>query len=61
MGDDASINREVLTLADTLAQVVDTALLGHAYVQANPRWKKLAERASDALSELYQQVGADTL
>ena len=61
MGTDASVNREVLSLADTLAQVVDTALLGHPYVQANPRWKKLAERASDALSELYQQVGADTL
>jgi hypothetical protein len=61
MSDDAFSKHEVLSLADMLAQIVDTALLGHPSVQANPRWKSLAEKASDALSALYQQVGADTL
>ena len=61
MGDDAFSKHEVLHTAHLLATNVDAFLLEHPSVQANPRWKSLAEKASDALNALYQQVGADTL
>lgn len=61
MDGDAFSKHEVLHVAHLLATNVDAFLLEHPAVMANPRWQTLAERASDALNALYQQVGADTL
>lgn len=55
---DAFGRHEVLHMSLFLAQAVEEQLLAHAQVQANPRWRELAERANDALLTLYQAIGA---
>jgi hypothetical protein len=49
---------EVLHMSAFLAKAVDEELLEHEQIKANPEWKALAEKASDALGELYQAIGA---
>jgi hypothetical protein len=49
---------EVLHMTLFLAESVETQLLDHRAVRANPEWAALAERACDALQALYQSVGA---
>lgn len=55
---DAYGRHEVLHMSLFLAQAVEEQLLDHAQIQANPRWRELAERANDALLTLYQAIGA---
>jgi len=49
---------EVLHMSLFLAESVETQLLAHPEVRADPEWRALAERACDALQALYQAVGA---
>jgi hypothetical protein len=37
--------------------MVDENLTEHPAVVLNPRWFELASQASDALAELYQEIG----
>lgn len=55
---DAYGRHEVLHMSLFLAQAVEEQLLDHAQIQANPRWRELAEQANDALLTLYQAIGA---
>lgn len=50
---------EALHIAAVLAAMVDRELAEHPAVKANPAWKALADRASDALGDLYQAIGAE--
>lgn len=52
---------EALHMASFFAQAVDTELFEHPAIRANKRWKKLAEKAVDALNDLYQSIGAKHL
>jgi hypothetical protein len=48
---------EILHMSFFLLKAVREELVEHDAVQANPRWKALAELAEDALIELYQDIG----
>jgi hypothetical protein len=49
---------EALHMASVLAEMVDRHLAEHPAVTANPDWKALADRACDALNDLYQAIGS---
>jgi hypothetical protein len=52
---------ELMDRTSMLADVLQRYLLAHPACVAEPDWYALAERAADALLELYQQVGAKHL
>lgn len=52
---------EALHMASFLASAVDEELREHPAIQANPKWKALAETATDALIELYSAIGSEHL
>jgi hypothetical protein len=48
---------EALHMASFLAKSVAGELCEHAAVQAVPEWSELADKALDALHDLYQAIG----
>jgi hypothetical protein len=52
---------EALHMASFLSEAVNGQLCEHLAVMANPLWLALAERASTALSDLYQAIGREHL
>ena len=44
--------------ASTVADTVDRMLLSHPSCLLDPEWYALADRASVAIIELYQRIGA---
>ncbi len=52
---------EILHMSLFLAESVHEQLASRPLVQQNPEWKHLAERAHEALFELYQAVGGEHL
>ncbi len=52
---------EALHMACVLAEMVDTHLCEHPAVQRVPEWKALADRAAEALHDLYQAIGTQHL
>jgi hypothetical protein len=52
---------EALHMAWHLMSAVDAALVQHGAVVQNPQWFRLAEEASTALFNLYQEIGATHL
>lgn len=50
---------EALHMALVLSELVAERLGEHPAVRRDPAWKALADRASDALFDLYQAIGAD--
>jgi hypothetical protein len=49
---------EALHMAHVLAEMVDERLCEHPAVRMDPEWKALADRAAEALHDLYQAIGA---
>ena len=49
---------EALHMASFLDGAVNRSLLEHGAILANPEWFELAYRASSALGDLYQAIGA---
>ncbi|TIO36541.1 hypothetical protein [Mesorhizobium sp.] len=52
---------EALHMASVAADLVDTTLVQHPAVAAEPEWLALAEAAHKALFDLYQAIGAKHL
>jgi hypothetical protein len=52
---------EALHMAYVLAELVDRQLCTHPAVALRPEWRALAEKACDALNDLYQAIGRDHL
>jgi hypothetical protein len=52
---------EALHVASILTQLIATRLLEHGAVIQNPEWYALADRAHQALFDLYQAIGATHL
>lgn len=48
---------EALHMAHVLAETVDERLCEHPAVQLVTEWKALADRAAEALHDLYQAIG----
>lgn len=49
---------EALHMASVLMMTVDRELCEHPAVQQNKEWAALADKARQALYELYQKIGA---
>ena len=49
---------EALHMSSFFARTVETELMSHPYIEANLAFHQLAEKAVDALNELYQAIGA---
>lgn len=49
---------EALHMAHVLSEVVEERLAQHPAVRLVPEWKALADRAVEALADLYQAIGA---
>jgi hypothetical protein len=52
---------EVLHMSSFLMNAVDTELCEHAQIQRNKEWKALADKAFNALFDLYQAIGSEHL
>jgi hypothetical protein len=52
---------EALHTTSIMAEMIGDRVCDHPSVAANPEWLALAERARDALMELYQSIGAKHL
>ena len=52
---------EALHMASFLMRSVDTELMEHPVIQNNDDWTALAEKAHQALFDLYQSIGAVSL
>ena len=52
---------EILHMSLFLAEAVEAQLCNHKLVQDNPEWRALAERANEALLDLYQSIGREHL
>ncbi len=52
---------ELLDRTSVIANLVEAHVLAHPACVQNAEWYELAERAVDALNELYQRVGAEHL
>ena len=50
-------DHEVLHMSSFLMRSVATELLEHDAILARPEWRELAERAHQALFDLYQAIG----
>jgi hypothetical protein len=51
--------QEALHMTAFLMKAVIYELSEHPAVEANPQWLALAERAAEALHDLYQAIGAE--
>ena len=58
---DKFLMHEVLHMTSFLMSSVDAELLEHPAIQSNDDWSALADRAHQALFDLYQSIGAATL
>ncbi|HBD12683.1 MAG TPA: hypothetical protein DCZ13_11085 [Porticoccaceae bacterium] len=58
---DPLLTHEVLHMTSFLMRSVDTELLEHPAIQKNEHWSTLAEKAHQALFDLYQSIGAASL
>jgi len=52
---------EVLHMSSFLMSAVGTELCEHDAIKQKPRWEKLAEKAHQALFDLYQAIGKEHL
>ena len=52
---------EALHMSLVLATMVDRDLADHPAIESRPEWKALADRAMEALNELYQVIGREHL
>lgn len=50
---------EALHMASVVGDMVDTQLLSHPAIIANPEWFAKAEAAAKACYDLYQAIGAE--
>lgn len=50
---------EAFHVASMLAETVDERLCQHPAVMLNPAWEEMAQRACEALHDLYQAIGQD--
>ncbi|SPH17904.1 hypothetical protein DEA8626_01432 [Defluviimonas aquaemixtae] len=48
---------EALHMSSFFARAVEEELVDHPAVQAHPEWQALAEKACEALNDLYQAIG----
>jgi len=55
---DAFSEHEALHVASLCTRLVDEELLSHAYIAEHPDLKHFAEKACDALADLYQAIGS---
>lgn len=51
---------EVFHTASIIVDMIATHILEHQAVEANPRWKYLAQKALDAMMFFYQETATDT-
>lgn len=58
---DKLLRHEALHMASFLTSAVDEELCEHPAVKANPKWRKLAIKAVDALGDLYSAIGKEHL
>ena len=49
---------EVLHMAHFFTYTVEEELCDHEQIKNNPEWLALAERACEALADLYQAIGS---
>lgn len=54
---DAFSRHEALDRAHLIAEIFDTHLLHHAYIQATPELARQCEQIAEALGALYQAIG----
>ncbi|MBF0353825.1 MAG: hypothetical protein HQL43_01135 [Alphaproteobacteria bacterium] len=52
---------EALHMASVSLEIVDRHLLEHPAIALKPEWFALAEKAHQALFDLYQAIGGETL
>lgn len=52
---------EILHMSSFLMRAVDMELLEHEQIKNNTQWKELAEKAHQALFDLYQSIGQVSL
>lgn len=52
---------EVLHMSSFLCNCVDSELLEHQAIKNNKEWLALAEKAHQALFDLYQSIGSEHL
>lgn len=52
---------ELLDRLSLVARLLDEAIVSHPACVQKPEWYALARRASDAVNDLYQEVGAEHL
>lgn len=50
---------EAFHMSSVLAEMVDERLCQHPTVMLNEKWSALAERACEALHDLYQAIGQE--
>lgn len=50
---------EAFHMASVFAEMVDERLCQHPTVMLNPAWEELAQKACEALHELYQAIGQE--
>lgn len=48
---------EALHTASVIAEMVETHLINHPEIEKVPEWEDLAEKAHQALFDLYQAIG----
>lgn len=58
---DSYFRHEALHMASFLMDAVDRELMEHDYVKSEPDCRALAEKAHQALFDLYQLIGAKHL
>jgi hypothetical protein len=52
---------EVLHMAAFLTHAIDTEILDHPAIVKNPKWRKHALKALNAMAALYQAIGSEHL
>ena len=58
---DPLLTHEALHMASFLMRSVDTELLEHPAIKENEEWSALAQKAHQALLDLYQSIGSASL
>ena len=58
---DPFLTHEALHMASFLMRSVDAELLEHPAIQENKAWLALAEKAHEALFDLYRSIGGGSL
>jgi hypothetical protein len=52
---------ELLHMAAYLTHAIDAEIMGHPALAQRPKWRKHALKALNAMSDLYQAIGAEHL